>query len=156
MILLQSPYSSPTKGLSLKDPEVGDNLTLNTQTRFYKAMSGVNYGYKKTKAVNKLNLKFINVNTRKGFEAQNFIKQSAGNEIKYVDKDSYVWRGFITDTVFNTVTNGLGQGGVINERHEAKSFTMVFEGRLTLVPLHNPDGSLVFDDSGHIIYGEVD
>ncbi len=134
MITLQAPYDSPLYFITIKNPELFDNLILNTRVTFIKAMDGSTYGFKKTPALKKHVLRFINLSRRKGLEIINFLNQSkAGPDWKYIDKDGTIWRGLILDTVNNLTTYGIGRSGYNTERAEAGEITINFQGVIDTV-----------------------
>jgi len=129
MIILQAPYDTPTYSIILKNPELGDNLILDTRSSFYKAMDGTTYGYKKTASLKKHRLQFIDLTRRGALELLAFCANAAGSFVKYTDSVGQVWRGLIITDPVEIITTGSGRGTVL-ERLEANEVTLEFEGVL--------------------------
>lgn len=128
MITLQAPCENPLYSIQVKDPELGDNIVLDTRSTFYKAMDGSTYGYKKTPALKKHRLNFTNLSRRQALELLAFCGNAAGRFVKYIDREAQVWRGLIMTDPVEVMTTGVGPGYVGTERYEANEITIEFEG----------------------------
>lgn len=131
MITLQSPYYAPQFTIDIKNPELQDNLLLDTRVKFIKASDGTTYGYKKTPALKKHTLLFKDITRRKGLELILFLKNSSSYNTKYIDLTGQVWLGVITNYPVELITTSVGRG-IDGERKESCQITIEFEGVLTV------------------------
>jgi len=129
MILLQAPYDTLTYSIWLKNPLLGDNLILNTQSIFYKAQDGSTIGYKKTPPLKKHRLQFDDLTRTNALELLAFCADAAGSLVKYTDVTSQVWRGIIITNPVEILTTGPGRG-INSRRKEANTVILEFEGVL--------------------------
>lgn len=129
MIILQAPYDAPAFSIILKNPEIGDNLVLDTRSTFYKAADGTTYGYKKTVAMKRHRLQFIDLTRRTALEVLAFCANAAGSFVKYTDREGQTWRGLIITDPVEVTTTGPGRGPE-GERHEANEVVIEYEGVL--------------------------
>lgn len=131
MTILQAPFSNVQYSIALKNPELFDNVLLSVRSTYYKSMDGDTYGYKKTPALKKHMLRYINLSRRKALELVQFVKDSAGLEVKYIDKDGDVWKGHILNNPAEVTTDARGRGHSDDERKESNVITIEFEGVLS-------------------------
>lgn len=151
MIILQAPYDAPKYSVMVKNPELNDNLILDTRSKFYKAMDGSTRGYKKTPALKKHTLVFTNLSRIKALEILNFLNNASGMEVKYTDRRSQVWRGTILADPHEVKTDGCGRTDRDTVRAEANSVTLEFNGTLFARYLLNEDGEIVKNENGYPI-----
>lgn len=148
MITLQAPFLAPTFTITIRNPELHDNLVLDTRSKFYKAMDGSTRGFKKTPALKKHTLSFTNLTRIKALEVLNFMANASGHEVKYIDRQSQTWRGMLLTDPCEVKTDGRGRTDRDTVRAEANSITIEFLGTLISVYLLNEDGEIVKNENG--------
>lgn len=151
MITLQAPFLSPIFSVTIRNPELNDNLILDTRSKFYKAMDGSTRGYKKTPALKKHTLVFTNLSRIKALEVLNFLNDASGSEVKYIDRQAQIWRGMILTDPCEVKTESLGRSDRDTVRAEANSITLEFNGTLIAGYLHNEIGEIVKNENGYPI-----
>jgi len=123
MIEFAHPYATPTLTVSLRNPELGDSLLIENRVQVRQDMSGDLHSFRRTPVSRRLLLTFIELSKPKVQELIDFITTSAGDEIKYTDYDSVVWRGYIMNPAeFTTI--GRKNGTCI----EVSTITIEFRG----------------------------
>lgn len=139
MITLISPFEFPLYQIDLCNPELGDNLSLETRVKWIKSMSGLSYGYKKTPAFKKHTLVFKDITRTKGLELLQFLRDASPYDTKYIDKDNNIWQGKITNYPVELVTTGTG---------ETCKITLDFLGILKYSDLFFEDYTRVYNEDG--------
>lgn len=131
MITLSAPYDAPVYSVVIRNPELADGIQLDTGTRFWKAMDGTTYGYKKTTSLKTHHLVFKELTRRKLLEIIKFLSDSSGYFIKYIDYNGHIWRGVMTNNPNDAITYARGKGYYDAERKESCEITLEFRGKKT-------------------------
>jgi len=127
------PYASPTQEVILRDPALGDSLQHNTQVRFAKSMDDTLYTYKYSPATRKWLWNFQAIRKSLKDEFLDFVKQSAGREIKVTMYDSTILRGRLSNinpmesTSRRQISEGTASSDPCLEEYD---ITVEFEGEV--------------------------
>ena len=131
--VFEYPYAASSVTVTLKDPALGDALMHNTQVRFAKSMGNTLYTYKNTPSTRRWVWSFESITKSLKDSFLDFVKQSAGREIKVTSYDSTVLRGRISNTNPFESTNKLNisDGGASSDACiETYNLTVEFEGEV--------------------------
>lgn len=149
MITLLTIGSNPIYSIQISNPELGDNLILDTRVTWLKAADGTTYGYKKTPSLKKHNLVLKALTRRKALELMLFLQNASRFNVQYIDKDSNTWQGILSNNEFVMETSGPGRGPV-TERQEENNIVLQFVGQLVyLNTLTFEDWTTVFDENSN-------
>jgi hypothetical protein len=127
------PYASPTVEVILRDPALGDSLQHNTQVRFAKSMDDTLYTYKYTGSTRRWLWNFESITKSLKDSFLDFVKQSAGREIKVTMYDSTVLRGRMTsiNPMESTSRRSISEGTASSDPCiETYDITVEFEGEV--------------------------
>lgn len=124
-VTLQYPYTAPTLTLTLRNPELGDSEGHNVHTQFQITMDASIYSHKRTPATKRLLLTFRDLVKQTAEDLQTFIETAIGNEVKYTDHTSTIWRGYIVSNPLEMTTERKIFNGTCIETYTA---TLEFRG----------------------------
>ena len=130
---LEYPFDAPSVTIELRNPDLGNSLQLDTQIRFAKSMDDTLYTYKYTPATRRYLWNFRGVTKSKKDALHDFVKQSAGREIKVTDFNDVIYQGRISNInpLETTSVHNISEG---NESSDAcvedYSFSIEFEGEI--------------------------
>lgn len=124
MISFQHPYASPTLTINIRNPNLGDSLLVENRTQVRRAMNGDLRSFTRTPVTRRILLTFEELNKAKVQELIDFLTTAAGDEIKYTDYDSVVWRGWIITDPAEFSTQGSKGGTCV----EVSTITLEFKG----------------------------
>lgn len=124
MISFQHPYASPTLTINIRNPNLGDSLLVENRTQVRRAMNGDLRSFTRTPVTRRILLTFEELSKAKVQELIDFLTTAAGDEIKYTDYDSVVWRGWIITDPAEFSTQGSKGGTCV----EVSTITLEFKG----------------------------
>lgn len=124
MITFQHPYTSPTLTIELRNPDLSNSLLVENRVQVRRTMEGVLRSYIRTPVTHRLLLTLSEISKPKVQELINFLIASAGDEIKYTDYESVVWRGWLLTDPLEFTTVGTKDDTCI----EVSTITLEFKG----------------------------
>jgi len=119
------PYATPTLTLELRNPELGDSEAIDVKTQFKIAMNGDIHSHRRTPENHRLLLSFTAITKALYEDMITFIETSVGDEVRYTDYNSDVWRGYIlTNPLEGSTVRKIVDGTCI----ETYTFTIEYQG----------------------------
>ena len=127
MIVLSTPFTTPTLSIVLPSAEFGDSETLGTRTEFRSSMSGQLYSYIATPMLHTVNLTINGLSKDKREELITFLNTAAAQDTRLIDNEGVNWKGKIITDPFEFTVDGRGNC-ITDSPNENTSIQLVFEG----------------------------
>jgi len=124
MITFSHPYIAPTLSINIRNPELANSELVGIRTQVRQSMSGALHSFRRTPATRNLLLSFTELSKTKVQELIDFLTTSAGDELRYIDYNAVVWRGYILTNPAEFTTDGKKGSTCI----EVSSITLEFKG----------------------------
>lgn len=114
-VYLQGPWATLAYTIRLTRPDYGDVRRNRLQIVVHRTRGGGRRVYKRTPSFKSLVMRFQGMSRKKLLELENFLENTAGEDIKFIDHNGHVWKGNLLNSPVDLSTEGRSQGEAMLE-----------------------------------------
>lgn len=111
-IYMWGPWDTLAYKIRMRRPEFGDLRRNRVNVVVHRTRGGGRRVYKRTPTYQSFSMRFSGMSRKKSLELEDFVANTAGEDIRLVDANGWTWRGNILSDPIDTVTSGYDQGEV--------------------------------------------